>query len=178
MRPGGDFKTRRFTERWTATTPQRARFRRRGRGLTVANGVVKGVRVLGQHSSNNRTYTVACMKDAVARKLYEGAAIFCNHLRSRDLVRRVEDRLGTLRNVRFEDGGLVGDIVLILAHPMAPRVLEAARRPELWSAFGLSHDAEGEVEHDASGRMRIIRLTAVKSCDLVAEPATVAGLAS
>src|SRR5262245_16677311 len=143
-----------------------------GLSVDAEAGVVKNVRVLGLLSQNGRRY----LREAVAAALplYQGRAVNTDHPARANEATGLARRIGWLENVRQEaDGGLRGDLHLLLSDPMSAKVLEAARRrPQL---MGLSHNARGRSRRE-DGREIVEAIEAVESVDLVADPASVSGL--
>lgn len=138
-----------------------------------AEGVIRGVKILGPASRNGRRYSPEAIRRA--RGLYEGARVNFDHPpRSQpDRERTVGDRAGWLENVRESAGGLAGDLRLLTSDPRAGKVLEAAeKRPEL---FGLSHNAEGVTTKQGSETI-VEEITSVRSVDIVSDPATTLSL--
>lgn len=148
-------------------------------GVTVDrdNGIIKNVKVNGHKSRNRRTYTEACHKDAVSRKLYEGCQVFCDHAmdgKGRPDPRRprtIQERFGTLRNLKPDGKDLRGDLHFFKSHPMAETVCEAAERHDI-GRFGLSHNVECEGERLMDGSVVVHRIAEVHSVDVVNDPAT------
>jgi hypothetical protein len=139
-------------------------------------GIIYGVKVLGAKSKNGRIYEDAAMRRAVP--MYEGVSVNLNHIRNDPNTksyteRPIQDRWGVLKNARFEDGSIYADLHYLKSHPATPQLVEAAARfPE---TFGLSHDAGGD-EQMIDGERRVVELYEVRSVDVVADPATNAGL--
>jgi chorismate mutase len=133
-------------------------------------GVIQGVKILGLSSANRRTYLPEALRQAV--KLYEGVAVNVDHIRSGEL-RSYRDRIGKLVNVRFANDGLYGDLVVNPKHPLAEQLFwDAEHNPE---NVGLSHDARGRTVV-RNGQVVVEAIEAVRSVDLVAEPATTKSL--
>jgi len=134
-------------------------------------GVVRGIKILGKISVNEREYTTGAIKKAAS--LYEGKGVYADHPSRPDDQRKVGDRLGWLEGVLVKPDGLYGDLHVLKSHPMADSVFESAERnPRL---FGLSHNAKGKSRrHD--GKIFVEEIQGVRSVDLVAEPATTHGL--
>lgn len=130
-------------------------------------GVIRGVRILGRVSKNGREYLPEAIRGAVG--LYEGIRVNCDHPSSARGDRSIADRIGWLAGVHESDGGLRGNLHLILAHPFTSAVLEMAERNP--SMLGLSHNAEGRIVK-RDGKNIVEEITAVRSVDLVADPAT------
>jgi hypothetical protein len=144
-----------------------------GERVDRAAGVVKGVRVLGLTSANNRRYTEDAVKAAAPK--YNGVGCFLGHASRRGEPRGVGERIGWLESVRFRPGvGLVGDLHVLRSHPMADLVFEAAERKPS-GLMGLSHDADGETRRGRDGLEEVTSLRAVRSVDIVTDPASVSG---
>lgn len=136
-------------------------------------GIIRGVKILGLKSDNQRRYTSNAVKDAI--KLYENIRVNIDHPDKPDDVRSAESRFGKLVNVRFIDGdGLYGDLEFLKSHPMAERICEAAER--MPDAFGLSHNAQGEGDEDKDGTFIVSKIVEVRHVDVVADPATTRSL--
>lgn len=141
-------------------------------GVTVDidNGVIRGVKVLGQRSHNGRRYADEAMQEALG--LYEGVAVNIDH-RYDDSERPMVEGFGTLRDVRKSDDGIYGDLHFLKSHPCAAMICERAERfPE---SFGMSHDAQGELI-EIDGEWVVAKLIDVESVDIVSRPATTKGL--
>lgn len=134
-----------------------------------ANGIIRGVKILGKVSKNGREYSEAAMKQAVG--LYEGTRVNFDHpdKATPNASRSVKDWIGELRNVSKKGDGVYGDLHLIKSHPHAAAVMEAAEK--FPTKFGLSHNAVGPTRRD--GNKTIVEgLQSVRSVDLVQNPAT------
>lgn len=136
-------------------------------------GVIRGVKIIGNVSKNNRTYPQGVL--AKARQQYERRSVNISHP-SRD--KAADDRpfpslFGRLENIREEDG-LRGDLHYIKAHEHAEMVCEAAERfPE---NFGLSHNAHVDWLVKDDGHRVCESINTVRSVDLVCRPATTNGI--
>lgn len=137
-----------------------------------AAGIVRGVRILGRVSKNGREYTREAVHNAIP--LYENRAVNTDHPSGGRDDRSVSDRIGWLAGVhQVGDGGLKGNLHLILSHPTTGQVLEMAERaPHL---LGLSHNAEGRIAQ-RDGKNIVEEIVRVRSVDLVADPATASSL--
>jgi hypothetical protein len=134
-------------------------------------GVIHDVKVLGPRSKNGRRYTAEAI--GAARLMYEGVSVRTNHPKRATDPRGVDEVLGQLRNVRMRGDSLYGDLHLLKSHPMFDRLCESAE--EMSTLWGLSHNAEGQVEQ-VGGEAVVTKILEVRSVDLVADPATVDGL--
>jgi hypothetical protein len=140
-----------------------------------AANVMRGVKILGTISKNNRVYTREAMRSAVQK--YANSVVNVNHDKASG-VRGYEDRIGRLQNVRFQDdasgGGLYADFHYNPHHKLANQLLhDAEHSPQ---NVGFSHNAKGRTRRDSSGRVVVEEIADVISVDLVADPATVNGL--
>jgi len=142
----------------------------RGLNLRVdrQRGLIQGVKVLGLESANGRSYAPQTLQAAI--KLYEGKPVNIDHSNG---PRSYRDRIGRLVNVRMGSDGLYGDLIINPAHPLAEQLFwDAEHAPE---NVGLSHDARGRTAY-RQGRIIVETIEAVRSVDLVAEPATTRSL--
>lgn len=133
----------------------------------MKDGLLKDVVILGPVSKNNRKYSEAAMKKAVS--LYEGKPVFMNH-DIKNPSRSAEDRFGVLKNVRFHEGKLKGDLNYLTTHPMTARVGEDLNKKS--GFFGLSHVADATCTKDGM----VESIESVYSVDLVTNPATTINL--
>jgi len=138
-------------------------------------GVVPGVKILGLESRNGRFYPPDVQRRAVT--LYEGAKVNIDHPTTGDMntPRGVADRFGVLRNVRFVEGsGLHADLHYNPEHQLANQVAwEVENNP---SNIGFSHNAMIRKGRRQGSRVYVEAIDAVKSVDLVADPATTNGI--
>lgn len=146
-------------------------------GLTLrsesARGVLRGVKLLGLRSRNGRRYAEKALREAIG--LYEGSKVNVNHPTHDPLAPRdYRDRLGVVRNVRFQRGsGLFGDLHFNPRHALAEQLSwDAEHAPE---NVGLSHNVLARTRRE-SDELVVEAITRVQSVDLVADPATTAGL--
>jgi hypothetical protein len=141
--------------------------------LDKANGIVRGVKILGMRSSHGYRYSPQAVKSAA--KLYEGKAVNIDHPNDRTKLaasRSYYDRFGKLHNVHFVEGnGLFGDLHYNKKHRAAEQFeYDVEHDP---SNLGLSHNATGRA---SSGGDFVESIDEVRSVDLVADPATTMGL--
>jgi hypothetical protein len=137
------------------------------------SGVIRGVKILGLASRNGRRY----LPEALARaaSLYEGAKVNVNHAKGATAAARdYQDRLGFVRGVAMREGeGLFGDLHFNPAHAVAGQLIwDAENAPQ---NVGLSHNVMAHVARRGDETV-VEAITAVQSVDLVADPATTAGL--
>jgi hypothetical protein len=138
-------------------------------------GIIRGVKILGLVSDNNRKYLPEAVRKA--KSLYEGIKVNINHPAESGDVRNAEDRFGKLINVKYVEGeGLYGDLMFLKSHPMAERICEAAERNDMNDTFGLSHNAQGDGQEDDDGCFVVNSIVEVRHVDLVADPATTKSL--
>lgn len=142
--------------------------------VDAEEGVIRGVKVLGSESRNNRSYTEKALNSAAS--LYEGVDVFFDHRNPNQTSDRgFAEGFGTLKGckVNTEKGGVFADLHYLKSHPLHEMVLE---RIERGMRFGLSHDAEGRISPSDGGGIVVDDLERVHSVDIVLNPATNAGL--
>lgn len=136
-------------------------------------GVIRGVRVLGRVSRNDREYSDRALGEAA--RLYEGIGVNLNHAdrRQGNADRPVEAGFGWLAAPQVRDDGVYADLHFFKSHPQADVIAEAAERNP--RRFGLSHTAEGQVTRRGDKNV-VESIETVRSVDIVQNPATNAGL--
>ena len=144
------------------------------RGLSIAvdreKGLISGVKILGHQSKNGRAYLPEAVKQAAG--LYEGKRVNVDHTEA-GASRSYRDRMGKLQNIQVREDGLYGDLFVNPQHMLAEQLFwDAEHAPE---NVGLSHDVTGKVTRRA-GKATVEAIETVRSVDLVANPATTAGL--
>ncbi len=143
----------------------------------VEGDVIQNVALLGSVSLNNRVYTEQALKDAA--RLYNGAPVYIDHpteseMRDRQGVRSVMDLAGRVIRARIAGEQVRGDIQVLDREPTKGLFLAIAE--QMPGIAGMSHRARGVVEVDDDGKETVTSLDQVYAVELVAEPATVAGL--
>ena len=133
--------------------------------------VVSGVKVLGIESKNGRKYPIEVMRKALEK--YEGAIVNIDHPAGSE-PRSYEDRFGRLTNARMEADGIYADLAYNPKHPLAEGFQWWVKNDP--KAIGLSHNAQAKTKMNQEGVEEIEEIVKVDSVDLVAEPATTAGL--
>ena len=94
-------------------------------------GVIRGVKILGLHSRNGRTYLPEALSQAAG--LYENAKVNVNHPKgSPSRPRDYQDRIGVIRNVAVRGSeGLFADFHFNPKHPLAEQLVwDAEHAPE------------------------------------------------
>lgn len=147
------------------------------RGLAIQTdrqrGIIHGVKILGVHSRNGRTYLAEAIDQAVS--LYEGAKVNVNHAKgSASAPRDYQDRIGVIRNVTARaDEGLFGDFHFNPKHALAEQLIwDAENAPQ---NVGFSHNVQAKTARRGD-TLVVEAITKVQSVDLVADPATTRGL--
>jgi hypothetical protein len=138
-----------------------------------SRGILRGVKLLGLRSQNGRVYLPEALAGAVG--LYEGTRVNVNHPKGHPRSPRdYQDRIGTLRSVAARPGeGLFGDFHFNPRHALAEQLLwDAANAPR---NVGFSHNVEARLAR-REGQWVVEAIDRVVSVDLVADPATTAGL--
>lgn len=142
-------------------------------GIHRSEGIVRGVKILGNESRNGRTYLPQAIRDAAS--LYEEAKVNVNHdPTQRVSARDYRDRIGVIRNVTVRDGeGLFADFHFNPKHALAEQFLwDAEHAPE---NVGFSHNVIARTSREGE-RLVVEKILKVQSVDLVADPATTNGL--
>lgn len=137
-------------------------------------GILYGVKLLGQTSRNGRRYTPEAMRAAVS--LYNGRKSYTDHpdRESINEDRKFADWSGEFKNPRYVEGkGIFGDWHLRKSGEHFEGIIEAAQR--FPHSVGLSHVAEGESRMDGDTEI-IESIKEVFSVDLVTDPATTNGI--
>jgi hypothetical protein len=147
----------------------------RGTSMRVdrQRGVIRGVKILGRHSRNGRTYLPEALQQAA--RLYEGAKVNVNHPKgSPTSPRDYQDRIGTIRQVVAPgEEGLFADFHFNPKHALAEQLAwDAEHAPE---NVGFSHNVEARTCRRGD-QVVVEAITRVASVDLVADPATTRGL--
>jgi hypothetical protein len=133
-------------------------------------GVIPGVKLLGTVSRKGREYPKEVM--AKALPLYEGMRVNIDHV-DPGQRRSLRDRIGLVKNVTLKEDGLYGDFHFNPKHALAEQIAwDAENAPQ---NLGFSHDTRG-VSKNVGGRVVVESIDKVLSVDLVANPATTAGL--
>jgi len=142
-------------------------------GVDAAAGVIRGVKILGLHSRNGRTYPPEAL--ARAARLYEQAKVNVNHPRGNPAgPRDYRDRIGAIRNVVVRPGeGLFGDLHFNPKHALAEQLAwDAEHAPQ---NVGFSHNVQARTTRRGD-QIVVEEITSVQGVDLVADPATTRGL--
>ncbi len=137
-------------------------------GATLAGNIIKNVHVTGLVSQNGRVYLEEGLKAAIP--LYENVDVYLNHAAGE---RKVEDKIGWLTGSHFREGSGIWANEFHL-NPMH----EAFSKIKWWaehnpSKLGFSHVVAVETNQTQT---IVSSIKKVQSVDLVAQPATVAGL--
>ena len=126
--------------------------------------------MLGKTSRNGRNYPDSVMRKALEK--YDGVMVNIDHPKGEGPI-KYEARFGRLRNPRMGKDGIYADLHYNPKHPLAEGFAWfAAEDP---GAVGLSHNAQARTKM-REGVEEVEEIVEVDSVDLVAEPATTAGL--
>lgn len=136
-------------------------------------GVIRGVKVIGRKSRNNREYSPRAISQLAP--MYEGIGVNLNHPPPAETGRdrAFHDGIGWLEKPHEKDDGVYADLHLLKSHPWFGTVMEAAERNP--KRFGLSHNADGKVSSQ-NGKNVVDEIEKVRSVDIVQNPATNVGL--
>ncbi len=147
--------------------------RRRDVRVDRESGVLFGVKIIGCNSRNGREYPNDTLREAIP--LYENSKVNLDHPDGDPRrPRSYQDRFGVIRNVELrENEGLYADFRFNPKHPVAEQLLwDAEHAPE---NVGFSHNVEAVVRRE-NEKTVVEKIVSVRSVDLVADPATTAGL--
>lgn len=133
-------------------------------------GLLRGVKLLGERSKNNRLYSRE-VRDAAA-PLYEGSKIYLDHARQGG-ERSYRDWAGVITESESRADGIYGTVKLRKQSDVFAGIVEAAQ--EFPDAIGFSHVADGATHFDDSGVEIVESIERVFSVDLVTDPATTRG---
>ena len=136
-------------------------------------GIIRGVKILGLLSRNGRRYPAQTLVSAV--ELYEGAKVNVNHAKGGTAgPRDYQDRIGAIRKVRVRpEEGLFADFHFNPKHALAEQLIwDAEHAPE---NVGFSHNVRARTARRGE-HVDVESIDEVRSVDLVADPATTAGL--
>ena len=136
-------------------------------------GVIFGVKIIGCQSRNGRHYPNETLREAIP--LYESSKVNLDHPDGDPRKpRSYHARFGIIRNVHLrENEGLFADFWFNPKHSIAEQLLwDAENAPD---NVGFSHNVEAVVKKQSSPAI-VEKIVAVRSVDLVADPATTQGL--
>ena len=139
------------------------------------NNAIRGVKVIGITSKNGRDYPESVLQESVAR--YEGVRINIDHPDKPGQSRKLGDRFGVLESVAYKSGsnpGIYADLKYNPKHTLAEQIIWAAENDP--GSVGLSHNASVRISPGQGGRKTVESIDAVRSVDLVADPATTNGI--
>lgn len=141
--------------------------------VDAENGVLHRVKLLGRTSRNGHEYSDRALKEAAG--FYRGLNVNIDHpdRKTPNAERKVSERFGQIGDTRVEADGVYGDVKYLKSHPSAGMVAESAQT--MPGAFGFSHNAEGKKVRQGN-KWVVESIESVRSVDLVANPATTAGL--
>lgn len=137
-------------------------------------GIIENVKIVGLSApSKKRDYTPDALKNAIP--LYEGLKVNVNHVDPNAKSRKFEDRIGRLSGIYFKEGeGLFAKkFAFNPEHPLAKSLCWWAENDPAGVGFSQHAGGRGRV---VRGRQIVEAVDAVSSVDLVADPATTAGL--
>jgi hypothetical protein len=134
---------------------------------------IRGVKLIGFESKNNRSYSPDALKSAVT--LYEGAKVNLDHITQPGRQRSVTERIGVMKNATYVEGkGVFADFHYNPKHSAIEAFLwDAENNP---ASTGFSHHAVLQLGPRKDNKDVVESIVAVKSVDLVADPATTSGI--
>lgn len=133
----------------------------------ISPNMIQGVLIARSRSKNNRLYTSSALDDIA--KHSEGIAVYLNHARQGEDVRRIEDYAGILRNVKRRGDCVQGDLEPSGCQEASARLWAIARQKP--RGFGLSLSTSWDSVDAKRGiggsPDTILRIKALDSVDLV-----------
>src|SRR3972149_2763445 len=140
--------------------------------VDAEKGEIRGVKLLGMESKNKRRYTREAMANAVP--LYQVRKVYVDHPKPNDMEsdRSMDRWAGTIKNARFGEDGIYGDIKLRKKSDFFEGIIEAAQ--EFPTDVGFSHVADGESRMEKDTEI-VESIKEEFSVDLVTDPATTHG---
>lgn len=140
------------------------------------NGIIKGVKLLGLRSKNRRNYDTPGVRKNAGTVL-EGAKIYIDHPATATAPRSYKDKFAVVEGkVEYRAGlGHFGNIRYNPKHPVAEQfVWDVLNSPK---SFGMSINASVQTgQADKNGDVLVESINAVRSIDIVTDPATADGL--
>jgi hypothetical protein len=138
-------------------------------------GVLKGVKILGLHSRNNRSYDTDGVRSRGAA-LMEGARVYVDHADTPRASRSYRDSFGVFEGVSFVAGkGFYGTLRYNREHGLARQFeWDVKNAPR---SLGFSINANVRLGGtDGAGRRVVEGIEEIRSVDLVSRPATTSGV--
>lgn len=131
---------------------------------------ISNVCMLKQESLNNRFYSEKALSSLV--KLGKEAPVksFIDHAMWEG--QSVLKLLGEFSNLRKHKGAVYGDLSILEKSEAKEMIFDIAENAPHLAGFSISARGEFEEEPDNKGREVVKELVAIRSCDLVGEPAT------
>jgi len=141
--------------------------------IDKATGLISGVCIMHPESRNNRIYTKKAMNSV--RQLAEGCKSFIDH-GSIFADSSVKDMFGVFESPRRHGEAIYGNLNLLKTSEMYEKFLEIAERFPHTIGFSISARGKFAEKPDAEGREVVEDVTALRSIDLVGNPATTNGI--
>lgn len=137
----------------------------------IVGNVIRNVCLLGKVSKNNRIYSDKAMENVVG--LAEGIKCFADH-KPKEQMRSVKEIIGAVENAHLMNGKVYGNLKVLSNH----KSWVFALAEEMSNQVGMSIIAKGWIasERDDKGREIVESVVALRSIDLVENPATTSGI--
>ena len=135
------------------------------------DNTIRNICLLSSFSRNNRVYTDKALNNIV--ELARGVKVFADHPVKEEKVRSIRDLIGKIEHPRKIDNKVYGDLKILSNQDWVFSIAE-----QMPSLVGMSIVARGKIhpERDSQGREQVESVLALKSIDLVSEPASTSGL--
>jgi len=142
--------------------------------IDKSNNRINGIAVLNRVSRNNRTYTNEAMQSIIP--LLSGVKSFIDHSSDAFGNQSVLKLLGTFSNARLDNGKVKADLNVLESAQGKDLLFELAERSPYSVGFSVACRGVIAEKLDTSGREQVEKIIALRSVDLVVEPAATSGL--
>lgn len=149
-----------FTESFNISTGQ----------IDKENGRISKVCILNSISKNVRRYTSEALESIVKIGKQNPVKSFIDH--SYNIPNSVTNLLGSFSNFKRETNSVYADLDLLKTSPGYALILDLAENHPSLSGFSINATGVFDEEPDTEGREVCTEIIALKSVDLVGEPAT------
>ena len=142
--------------------------------VDLQNNRISGVAILNSISRNKRVYLPSALQSIIP--LVNGCKSFIDH--SSDAFGNISvlRLLGSFSNARLDNGKVKADLNVLESAQAKDLLFELAQRSPYSVGFSVACRGVIADKLDASGREQVEKIIALRSVDLVVEPAATSGL--